>query len=139
MSVMGNEEESTFRKRGLLGVKFLLNVGIVCGLLSMLGVVGPRTDVRPPSDLETLAQFYDWKSGGVRGEGIFSHDGVEYKVLLGERAHWMSSGFSAYIFDDAGKFVDWTSDMGDVPSVKHGFRLMSGKVEKLKVYDVKTK
>lgn len=139
MNVMGNEEKSTFRKRGLLGMKFLLNVGIVYALLSMLGIIGPRMDVSPPSDLETIPQFYNWKNGAVRGEGVFRNDGIEYKVLLGERVHWMSSGYSAYIFDDAGKFVDWTPDMGDVSSVKHGFRLMSGKVEKLKICDVETK
>lgn len=49
--------------------------------------------------------------------------------MTGAVAAFMASGPAAYVFDSEGMFVDWTRDMGDVPTKKHRFKLMGGNLQ----------
>lgn len=66
---------------------------------------------------------------GVSGEGVFTHNETDYTILIGEMGAVLASGPAAYVFDSSGIFIDWTPDMGDVYTRKHGFDLTSGNVE----------
>jgi len=85
-------------------------------------------DISPPADIATIDEFREWKVDGIRAEGIYENGGKTYTVILGESGAFLSSGPAAYVFDSDGTFVDWTRDMGDVYTEKHGFNLTSGNV-----------
>ena len=86
---------------------------------------------RPPENLQTLEEFKAWKQGEIHGQGTFQHSGVTYTVLLAPAGRILCSGPSAYLFDEEGRFVDWTSDMGDFYTVKNRFELMGGNVKNI--------
>lgn len=108
--------------------------GAIIGVLVLAGLYLldhlPRlwTDLAPPSDMATLDEFLAWKNDGISGEGIFIHEEGSFTVMMGEMGAFLASGPAAYVFTSDGAFVDWTPDMGDVPTRKHRFKLMSGNV-----------
>jgi hypothetical protein len=89
----------------------------------------PRSTARPPKSLKTIEDFQVWKAGKIMGEGTFQSSGVTYTVMLGPAGRYLASGPSAYLFDEKGRFVDWTADMGDFYTVRNGFDLTSGNVK----------
>ena len=58
------------------------------------------------------------------GKDTLLDSGVTYTVMPAPAGRYLASGPSAYVFDPQGKFVDWTPDMGDYPTVARRFRLM---------------
>ena len=110
--------------RGVVLVFFLL-----LGFLSLDHLPSMWNDISPPPDLTTIDEFHEWKPDGIRAEGTYVNSGKTYTVLLGETGAFLASGPAAYVFDTSGSFVDWTRDMGDVYTVKHGFNLTSGNVK----------
>ena len=86
-------------------------------------------DISPPEDVTTIDEFREWKTDGIRAEGIYENGGKTYTVVLGESGAFLASGPAAYVFGPDGTFVDWTRDMGDVYTEKHGFNLTSGNVK----------
>ena len=86
-------------------------------------------DISPPPNLATIDEFREWKAGGIRAEGTFEIEGRTYMVIVGESGAFLASGPAAYVFDSGGLFVDWTRDMGDVYTEKHGFDLTSGNMK----------
>jgi hypothetical protein len=81
---------------------------------------------RPPRDLRTIEEFQEWKAGSIVGSGTFQNSGVKYRVMLAPAGRFWPSGPAAYLFDEQGRFVDWTADMGDFSTVKNGFELNGG-------------
>ena len=51
--------------------------------------------------------------------------------MLAPAGRYLASGPSAYLFDEKGKFVDWTADMGDYYTVTKRFDLTSGNVKNI--------
>jgi hypothetical protein len=72
-----------------------------------------------------------WKGPAIKGTGTYEGAGVTYTVVLAPAGRHLASGPSAYLFDPEGRFVDWTSDMGDFPTVRLGFDLTSGRVKNI--------
>ena len=109
----------------------LLPFGLVAALV--IGyVVAERialSGARPPKDLKTFEEFQTWKRGKIIREGTFQNSVGTFRVLLAPAGGLLASGPSAYLFDDQGRFIDWTPDMGDVPTVKNRFDLTSGNVK----------
>ncbi len=83
---------------------------------------------RPPETLKTIDDFQVWKRGYIQGHGTFQKSGVTYTVMLAPAGRYLASGPSAYLFNERGRFVDWTADMGDFYTVTNGFNLTSGNV-----------
>lgn len=92
----------------------------------------PLSRARPPKSLQTIEDFQAWKGPAIMGKGVYEHSGVTYIVMLGPAGRYWASGPSAYVFDGQGRFVDWTSDMGDFYTVRHHFDLTSGHVRNIK-------
>jgi len=88
---------------------------------------------RPPENMQTIEDFQAWKRGAIKGKGIFESDGMTYIVFFGPEARLLASGPSAYLFDETGKFVDWSADMGDFHTVRHQFDLSSGNVKNVEL------
>lgn len=63
------------------------------------------------------------------GKGTYENSGTNYTVMLAPAGRSFASGPSAYLFDENGQFIDWTSDMGDNFTVKRRFDLTSGHVK----------
>lgn len=102
---------------------------LLFGLLILDHLPSIWNDISPPPDLATIDEFREWKGDGIRAEGSYEHSGKTYTVLLGESGAFLASGPAAYVFDPNGSFVDWTRDMGDASTAKHGFDLTSGNVK----------
>jgi hypothetical protein len=117
---------SILRSLRQIGLILVILVGLLVAAALVDGI--PESAVRPPENLKTIEEFRVWKQGFIKGEGTYQNSGVTYKVLLGPRGRYLASGPSAYVFDEQGQFVDWTSDMGDFDTVKHHFDLRSGHV-----------
>ena len=83
---------------------------------------------RPPEGLATLEEFRRWKGAAVIRQGTFESAGKTYAVIMGPAGRSLPSGPAAYLFDDQGRFVDWSSDMGDAPSYRYHFDLGGGRV-----------
>jgi hypothetical protein len=81
--------------------------------------------------MKTIEDFQIWKAGAIMGKGTFESAGVTYTVMLAPAGRYLSSGPSAYLFDEKGQFVDWTADMGDYYTVKNHFNLKSGHVKNI--------
>ena len=115
----------------------LIRIGLIVAVpFSLLGGclaldVIPQSAARPPKSLKTLEDFQAWKGGAVMGKGTYENSGVTYTVMLAPAGRYLASGPSAYLFDAKGRFVDWTSDMGDFYTVKHQFNLTSGHVKNI--------
>lgn len=104
---------------------------VVLGLLGGVVLLDLATSsaAQPPTSVQTMQDLRSWKQGGIRGQGTFTdNNGITYTVLLGQDARLLASGPSAYVFDGTGQLVDWTADMGDYYTIKHGFDLTSGHV-----------
>jgi len=65
------------------------------------------------------------------GKRTYENSGITYTVMLAPAGRYLASGPSAYLFDTNGVFVDWTSDMGDLYTVKYKFNLTGGQVKKV--------
>lgn len=108
---------------------------IVRGIFLLLGFMfldhlpSMWNDISPPPDLATIDDFRKWKADGIRAEGSYENAGKTYTVLFGETGAFLASGPAAYVFDSSGSFVDWTRDVGDAYTEKHGFDLTSGNVK----------
>lgn len=108
---------------------------IVRGIFLLLGFMfldhlpSMWNDISPPPDLATIDDFREWKADCIRAEGSYENSGKTYTVLFGETGAFLASGPAAYVFDSSGSFVDWTRDVGDVHTEKHGFDLTSGNVK----------
>lgn len=108
---------------GLIAAPFLL-----LGVSLLLDLI-PLSRARPPKDMNTIDDFRTWKGDAIIGKGTFESGGEEYTVMLGSPGRYLASGPSAYVFEEEGEFVDWTSDMGDVRTEEHDFDLTSGHVK----------
>jgi hypothetical protein len=86
---------------------------------------------RPPKNLKTLEDFKAWKGDAIMGNGTYESSGITYTVMLAPAGRTLPSGPSAYLFNQKGEFVDWTSDMGDFSTVKHRFNLTGGIVKNI--------
>lgn len=91
----------------------------------------PMGAARPPKGMATIEEFRAWKGPSIKGTGTYESAGVTYTVVLAPAGRLHASGPSAYLFDPQGRFVDWTSDMGDFPTVRLGFDLTSGRVKNI--------
>ncbi len=89
----------------------------------------PLRAARPPKGMATIDDFRAWKGNTIKGSGTFESAGVTYTVMLAPAGRHLPSGSSAYLFDPQGRFVDWTSDMGDFKTAKYRFDLTSGLVK----------
>jgi hypothetical protein len=118
-------KKSTVIKRVVLGLGIVLAVLLGSVLLDQI----PLSAARPPKTLKTLDDFRVWKGGKIKGKGTFQNSGVTYTVMLAPAGRYLASGPSAYLFDDQGRFVDWTADMGDFYTVTNRFDLTSGNVK----------
>ena len=115
----------------LFRIAKILVAGAGLFVVSLLVDLVPLMAARPPKDLKTIKEFRDWKREDITGRGTFENAGVVYTVFLAAPGRFLASGPSAYLFDDQGRFIDWTSDMGDVLTVRHRFNLMSGHMKRI--------
>jgi hypothetical protein len=67
---------------------------------------------RPPQNLSTIEEFRECREAVVMGCGTVEISGSSHTVLLAPAGRYLASGPSAYLFDEAGRYVDWTADMG---------------------------
>jgi hypothetical protein len=111
---------------GWAAAAILLPAGLFAGFILLDSI--PLSDARPPENLQTLEEFRAWKAGRILGRGTYTTAGATYTVMLGPPGRYLASGPAAYLFDNSGRFVDWTSDKGDHPTVRHHFDL-SGAIE----------
>src|SRR5438093_1112284 len=70
--------------------------------------------VVPPDHVKSLAAFLEWRPS-INEFTVVNVNGSEHVIAYGP---WsgillLPSGPSAYVFDRSGKFVDWSSDIGD--------------------------
>lgn len=82
----------------------------------------PFDAARPPEYLKTLEEFRAWKKGAILREQKMVLLDVRYTVIFAPAGRYLESGPSAYLFDEKGLFVDWTSDSGDFPTAKLGLK-----------------
>ena len=120
-------------KKSTIIMRSLLGMGIILGLVfgSVLLDRIPLSAARPPKSLKSIEDFQIWKDGNIKGRGTFQNSGVTYTVMLAPAGRCLASGPSAYLFDQNGRFVDWTADMGDFYTVSNRFDLTSGNVKNI--------
>ena len=124
-------EEPQSIKRKIIRIGIILAVPFVLlgGYLSVDLIT--LSAARPPKTLKTIQDFQAWKGGSIMGRGIYENSGTTCTVMLAPAGRTLASGPSAYLFDQNGQFVDWTSDMGDFYTVKNRFDLTSGHVKNI--------
>ena len=120
-------KRSRLIKRALLAIGAILVLLLAFVLLDQI----PLSEARPPKSLNTIEDFRGWKEGKIMGRGTYQSSGVTYTVMLAPAGRYLASGPSAYLFDENGRFVDWTADMGDFYTVENRFDLTSGNVKNI--------
>jgi hypothetical protein len=123
------EPQSLKRKIIRIGIILAVPVVLLGGCLSVDLIM--ISAARPSKTLKTIQDFQEWKGGSIMGKGIYENSGTTYTVVLAPAGRTLASGPSAYLFDQNGQFVDWTSDMGDFYTVKNQFDLTSGHVKNI--------
>ena len=74
-----------------------------------------RGRVNPSGRASTLSEYLTWRSAASQFAAI-EINGKEHVIAYGPWSSWLllSSGPSAYVFDETGRLVDWSADIGDV-------------------------
>jgi hypothetical protein len=88
---------------------------------------------RPPPNVKTLQDFQAWKRDAITGMRTFERAGVNYTVMLAPAGRFLPSGPAGYLFDDHGRFVDWTPDLGDFKASSKGWDFMGGAVKNIEL------
>jgi hypothetical protein len=123
---MNNSNSLIRRITRIVGVGLVIMIGgCISADLIMLA------KARPPKDLKTIEDFRAWKGNAIMGSGTYENSGITYTVMLAPAGRTVPSGPSAYLFNQKGEFVDWTSDMGDFETVQHRFGLSGGAVKNI--------
>ncbi|MCZ6690604.1 MAG: hypothetical protein O7H41_13490 [Planctomycetota bacterium] len=101
-------------------IAVLVPLGMVGGWLGYIQWCWYR--VTPPNAVKTLDQFLEWRPRTTAFHKIQIKDGSEFVFARGPSVMpgMLASGPAIYLFDESGRFVDWTGDSGDIPYV-NGF------------------
>jgi len=96
------------RLRGLIIVAALIGGCVTTEYLS-------RRRLDPTGRVATLSEYLAWRPSAEQFVAVVV-DGRRHVIAYGPSS-WLllSSGPSAYVFDDTGRLVDWSSDVGDDP------------------------
>ena len=88
----------------------------------------------PPKGIRSIEDFLEWKGSEILGKGIYTDQSKrsDYQVYLAPSGRVLASGPSAYLFDEDGKFIEWTPDMGDSGTSIHNYDLSSGNLKRIK-------
>lgn len=75
-----------------------------------------RRRVDPAGRISTLGDYLAWRPASDQFTTV-DVDGKSHVIAYGPMSSWLllSSGPSAYVFDDAGRLTAWSSDIGDDP------------------------
>lgn len=71
---------------------------VLIGLLLIDNIPFFLNDIKPPKDMSTIEEFWEWKAEGISGEGIYKKNGKIYSVLTGGYSTLLASKPAAYIF-----------------------------------------
>jgi hypothetical protein len=76
--------------------------------------------LNPTGRVSSLSEYLAWRpsatwSPSAADFAVVDVDGKQHVIAYGPKNSWLllASGPSAYIFDDTGRLVDWSSDIGD--------------------------
>ncbi len=72
--------------------------------------------VNPAGRVSTLSDYMAWRPSADQFAAV-DINGKQHVIAYGPMSSWLllSSGPSACVFDDTGRLVDWSSDIGDDP------------------------
>jgi hypothetical protein len=75
-----------------------------------------RRRVNPTGRISTLNEYLAWRPSGAQFAQV-DVNGKPHIICYGPTSSWLllSSGPSACVFDDTGRLVDWSPDIGDDP------------------------
>lgn len=98
--------------------KVLKNIGLSVGLL-LLFLVGciaadqiPHSKAKPPKTVIDLNSYLVWHPKPMGAYRISSGTNTYYMVT-GPAGRYIPSGPAGYAFDERGRFLAWSSDIGD--------------------------
>jgi hypothetical protein len=85
-------------------------------LLLLIGCIGmeqiPMSRARPPKSVTDVSSCLAWLKKPMGSYRVTVGNAVYYQVT-GPAGRFAASGPSAYTFDAQGRFIGWSSDMGD--------------------------
>ena len=67
-----------------------------------------------PASVTDFPTFVHWQQS-PRDIEVIRQGGADYLLATGRARGLLASGPSGYVFDRAGRLVDWSSDVGDDP------------------------
>jgi hypothetical protein len=85
-------------------------VALVVAWLATEAVLTRRA--KPPRSVVDVKSFLDWRPGTQEFTLIPGPSG-DHLLAMGPRRGLLASGPPAYVFDPAGRLVDWSRDIGD--------------------------
>ena len=105
----GSRARRSWRRRLIL---FAL---VIC-VCSSVEIIGERS-INPIGRVNHLCDYLAWKPAADRFATV-DIQGRKFVIAYGRMSSWLglSSGPSAYVFDDTGRLVAWSSDIGDDPN-----------------------
>ena len=91
---------------------------LVLGLAAAIGLYALKTcyvsPLEPPPSVVTFDDYLAWRSDATEFVRITKR-GREFIQAKGPESGVLASGPSGYVFDSAGRMVDWSFDTGDDP------------------------
>ena len=93
-------------------------IGVAVGvpLLLLIGCIAadqiPRSRATPPKSVTDVVSCLAWLKQPMGAYRITS-DGVVYYQVTGPAGRYLASGPAGYTFDSHGRFIGWSSDIGD--------------------------
>lgn len=93
----------------------MLGVLFVIGVLFLVADIRNMKRVVPSGHAATLTEYLEWQPEATEFVDT-TFGGKRHIIAYGpDRASELASGLPAYVFDETGRLVDWSTDIGDDP------------------------
>jgi hypothetical protein len=97
-------------KNALTVIVVLLLVGVPLLVADVLSI----KRLSPEGRTTTLREFLAWQPEASRFCSITIGD-KQHVIAFGPKHALFASGYPAYVFDETGNLIDWSTDIGDDP------------------------
>jgi hypothetical protein len=94
----------------------VIAVAVGIPVLFLIGCIAadqiPRSRATPPASVTDVSSCLAWLKEPM-GAYRINVDGAVYYLITGPAGRFLPSGPAGYTFDSGGRFIGWSSDIGD--------------------------
>jgi hypothetical protein len=112
VSITDSREIDCWMQRALKVICVAVGVPLLLLIGSIAADQIPHARAKPPKTVTDIPSCLAWLQKPM-GAYRITTEGVVYYQITGPAGRYLASGPSGYTFDSHGKFIGWSSDIGD--------------------------